>query len=644
HLTYELQEQAAQQGVGFGGGGSITATDWMRGYFRHARLIEALASRLLDETTRSGRSLYGVFEDWRSRLSNADFSVIGGRIFLKQPAAADAGVLLRLFEMVARHGLRLSSEAERAVTEAISRVEPALREVPDAGLSLQEILVMPHAAQALRAMHRLELLSVLVPEFKTIDALLTRDFYHRYTVDEHTFLTIQVLHDLEALKYARAPTEGAPDHNLRRIEPRFAALLREIERADLLFLALLLHDLGKGSSESDHVRGSLEAARRVLARLGTSRDEDRTVLFLISHHLDMSSTLLRRDILDPATIREFARKVGSSERLKMLTLLTYADIKAVNPEALTPWKADALWQLYVSTANDLARSLDDERLSTAEDAALDIDGALSTDKPTDQPSELHAFLAGFPQRYLAVHALGEIIEHLVMAKNLDRSPAQVRLERRSSSWDLTLITRDRPLLFTTVTGFLASWGMNIVKAEAFSNAQGIVLDTFAFHDLHRTLDLNPSEVVRFEQSLMDALANKVTLETIVEEVAARRDSFRPPKVAVPTQVRFDDSSSKHASLIELVTADRPGLLFDVSSTLAKLRCNIEVALIDTEGQRAIDVFYLTVAGRKLTAKQQDEIRDGLQEVLAEAQAKWQSQRSSASQEATSEKDVSRPGL
>ena len=641
HLTYEMQEQAAQEGVGFGRAGSMTATDWMRGYFRHARLIEALAGRLLDETTRSGRSLYAVFEDWRSRLSNADFSVIGGRIFLKQPDAADAGVLLRLFEMAARHGLRLSSEAERTVTEALPRLEPSLRGLPDAGLSLQEILVMPHAAPALRAMHRLGLLSRLIPEFKAIDALLTRDFYHRYTVDEHTFVTIQALHDLEALKYARAPAGGAPEQNARRSEHRFASLLREVERSDLLYLALLLHDLGKGSSEPDHVIGSLAAAQAVLARLGTSAEEDRTILFLISHHLDMSSTLLRRDILDPATIREFARKVGSSERLKMLTLLTYADIKAVNPEALTPWKAESLWQLYVSTANDLARSLDEDRLSTAQDAALDIDGALSTEKPPDQPSELHSFLAGFPQRYLAVHAPGEIIEHLAMARKLAGGPAQVRLERQASSWDLTLITRDRPLLFATVTGFLASWGLSIAKAEAFSNSQGIVLDTFAFHDLHRTLDLNPSEVVRFEQSLVDALAGKVALETIVQEVAARRATFRPPKIAVPTQVRFDDASSKHASLLELVTADRPGLLFDISSTLAKLGCNIEVALIDTEGQRAIDVFYLTASGRKLGSEQQEQIRGGLLEVLAEPKDKWPSPRPASSPQDISGKDAAR---
>lgn len=627
HLTYGLQDQAAQERIGVSAADELSPAEWMRSYFRHARLVDALTRRLLDETTRSRRSLMTVYEDWRSRLSNTDFSVIGGRIFLRQPEAAaqDAGLTLRLFEMVARHGLRLSSEAERVVTEAVSRLEPNLRDLAEVGLSLQEILLMPHGAQSLRVMHQVGLLEAIIPEFKGIDALVTRDSYHRYTVDEHTFVAIQTLHDLEAAKRHPAGSE-APEQGLSAAESHFAALLGEIERPEMVLLALLLHDLGKGSNAGDHVQAGLKIAEGVLARLGTSPEEDRSILFLIAHHLDMSSTLLRRDILDRATIREFARKVGSVERLKMLTLLTFADVKSVNPEALTPWKADALWQLYVSTANDLARSLDDERLTAADDAALDIGGELPAKQSFGPPSDLHGFLAGFPQRYLAVHAPGEIIEHLDMAKSLDVAGVVVRTERQPSYWALTVITRDRPLLFATITGVLASWGMNIVKAEAFSNAQSIVLDTFAFHDLHRTLDLNASEVIRLEQSLTDALAGKASLAAIREEVASRSTSLRPPRNPVPTQVRFDDTSSAHSSLLELVTADRPGLLFDVSYTLGELGCSIDVALIDTEGQRAIDVFYLTAGGAKLSPEREAQIRTALLQLLSEPRPKPDSAR------------------
>lgn len=625
-LTYEMQDEAAREGIG--DSTALPAPEWMRGYFRHARTVDALVKRLIDETTRSRRSLYAVFEGWRSRLSNSEFSVIGGRVFLRESVAAgqEIEILLRLFEMVARHGLELSSEAERWVAEMLPRVSERLPELPEAGLTLQTVLVLPRAAAALRAMHRLEVLQMLIPEFRGIDALVTRDFYHRYTVDEHTFVTIQALHDLEKLR-SEPESRGEPSgQDLRHVERRFARLLAEIERPEVLYLALLMHDLGKGSDHSDHTQGSVEAAGRVLARLGTSPDEDQTVLFLIAHHLDMSSTLLRRDILDPATIREFAHKVGATERLKMLTLLTYADVKAVNPEALTPWKADALWQLYVSTANDLARSLDDERLPATADAALDISEALPAASAQDKPSELHAFLEGFPQRYLAVHAPGEILEHLAMARSLDQKPTQVRITRKPSSWELTLITRDRPMLFATITGVLAAWGMSIVKADAFSNSRGVVLDIFAFHDLHRTLDLNPSEVTRFERDLTEALSGRTSLEGLFGSTAVERAPTRPSKVAIPTQVRFDDSSSAHSTLLELVTADRPGLLYDVSRTLAEAGCNIEVALIDTEGERAIDVFYLTTGGAKLPAQQQDQIQSRLLQLLAGPEDHWQAWR------------------
>jgi [protein-PII] uridylyltransferase len=617
HLTYEMQDRAAQLGIGVPARASLPVAEWMRGYFRHARAVAALSNRLRDEATRSRRSLYAAFEDWRARLSNAEFSVIAGRIFLRQPEqlTADSGLVLRMFEMSARHGLEPSAEAERDVVQALPKIAPGLPELAETGLSLQEILVLPYAAQALRAMHRMGVLAAMVPEFQAIDALVARDFYHRYTVDEHTFNAIQVLHELPKRKRRAGKAADPREPSDRDMADRFGGLLGEVERPELLFLALLLHDLGKGLGGAEHVEGSVRGAEQVLSRMGTSPEEDRTVLFLIAHHLEMSTTLMRRDIFEPATIHEFSRKMGTAERLKMLTLMTYADVKSVNPEALTPWKADSLWQLYVSADNRLTRSLDDERLPLDVDDSLALDEAWPSTPVSEKPSNLHAFLAGFPERYLAAHAPGEILEHLAMAESLQRTPAQIRLERGASWWQLTLVTRDRPLLFATITGVLASWGMNIVKAEAFSNAQGIVLDVFGFDDVHRTLELNPSEIARFEQSLTGALSNQASLDSIGREVSARRLSNRAEKLRIATQVRFDDASSARSTLLELVTADQPGLLFDVSRTLAHNGCNIEVALIDTEGQRAIDVFYLTIDGAKLSTDQKNRVRESLMRAL-----------------------------
>src|SRR5207245_7316895 len=204
-------------------------------------------------------------------------------------------------------------------------------------------LAEPHAADALRAMHSLGLLTILLPELKLIDSLVVRDFYHRFTVDEHSFLAIECLH-----RARQANSEW---------DQRYGRLLEELERPELLYLALLLHDVGKGMPGENHVVTSLEIANQCMERLGLEAADRETISFLIGSHLEISATL-RRDIYDPATIHWFAEKVGTPERLKMLCLLTYADIKAVNPEALTPWKAENVWQLYIAASNSLSRTAD----------------------------------------------------------------------------------------------------------------------------------------------------------------------------------------------------------------------------------------------------------------------------------------------
>ena len=190
---------------------------------------------------------------------------------------------------------------------------------------------------------------------------MIRDFYHRYTVDEHSFMTLENLHRLlrEKAKPPRQETPGAE----RTWERKFAEILSEVEQPELLYLTLLFHDVGKGLPEFEsHVQGSLQALERIQARLELPEEAWQTVQFLVASHLEMSAASQRRDVFDPETVRDFAKIVGTTERLKMLCLLTYADICAVNPEALTPWKSELLWQLYAATTNYLTRSVDDERL------------------------------------------------------------------------------------------------------------------------------------------------------------------------------------------------------------------------------------------------------------------------------------------
>ena len=594
-LSWAAQDEAAVRKIGVLDEKALTAADWMRVYFSHARAVHRICIQLLDEVLASWSSLYRQFQSWRSRVSNADFSVVHGLVFLQQPATlGDPETLLHLFHFIAHHGLKLSTTTE----QRIEQVLPSLAATPPRGaelwIYLQEILQQPHAADALRAMHALRFLTLVLPELRVIDALVVRDYYHRFTVDEHSFLAIESLHRLR-----QSSSEW---------DQRYATLLVELEQPELLYLALLLHDVGKGVPAKSHVLASLEIAETCMERLDLELKDRETVAFLVEHHLEMSAAL-RRDIFDPETVRAFAEGIQSPERLKMLCLLTYADIKAVNPEALTPWKAENVWQLYIETANYMNLSADQRVHVDAEQ-----ENELVRTLAPVAGKRLKPFLEGMPRRYLATSSANDVLSHLEMAAGLKGTPVQLKLERGRHWYDLTLVTADRPLLFAKVTGVLAAWGMSIVKASAYSNAAGTVVDTFHFTDRFRTLELNLPEWERFKRSVSDVLSGDADLDKMLRDRA--RSSGSTQRTKVETLVDFSDGGTSRLSVLQVIAQDRPGLLYRISSRLAHEKCNIEIALIDTEGEMAIDVFYLTVGGARLPADLQSKVRKSLLEDLA----------------------------
>jgi [protein-PII] uridylyltransferase len=568
-LSFERQDEIAALH------GAVSPEALMRQYYRAVRDIARLANRRLERFESKRSSLFSNFRDRTQRLSNSDFSVLHGQVFFRSSLGleSDPALMMRLFEFIGRHGLPLAPDTEERMERHMPAFETWVRAQPAIWTPFREILRLPHASKALRAMHETRALEAIFPELREMEALVIRDFYHRYTVDEHTLVAIESVLELRGRK-----------------EDTFGDLASETDELDLLTTALLFHDVGKGTPDEGHVTVSRRIAEQALRRSGISDRAWDVVAFLIGAHLEMSATMNGRDLSDPSTARDLASKTGTVERLRLLTLLTYGDISAVNPAAMTPWRRQLLWNLYTRTYAELTREL------TARTSFPD----------TQADPELKRFLEGLPPRYLRTHNQPEIQEHLRLEREGKVRGVAVSLTR-SAVWVLTVVADDRPFLFASIAATLSSFGFNILKAEAFTNAHGKVIDTFSFADPARTLELNPDEAGQVTRTVVKTIRGELS----VDQLLARRPHVKPDAHALAAaRASFDNEASPSATLIQLVTQDRPGLLYDVAALISKRGGNIEVVLVDTEAKKAIDVFYV----KKLSDTEARELTDAVAEI------------------------------
>jgi [protein-PII] uridylyltransferase len=564
-LDFESQERLAQQTFARG----KPSREAMRDYFDCARTIFNEARRAIEESERSQSSLLENFRDYRSRLSNQEFTVSREHTFIRNPAqlADDPLLILRLLEFIGRHGVPPAPDTERRLESSREILAAYCAQTRPLWTPLKTILAQPHAVMALRILEATGLARALFPEWRAIEHLVIADSEYRYTVDEHTLRAVASVLDLAAT--------ANPERQ------RFAALLTEIDDVALLVFALLFHELGHDAAQ----------AHTAANRIQMPQEAWDLVEFQIRHQSDLSDAMSGRDLDDPATVRPLAERVGTIERLRLLALLTYARIVALGANDTIPWRLDQLWRAYSVTQHELMRELETDRIQQV---------------PENLPGNA-AFVKGFPQRYLRAHSSTEIEEHLQLFERSRPTGVAIKLDPLETAYRITIVARDKPSLFASFAGAISSFGLDILKAEAFSNSAGVILDTFVVADPKRILQLNPSESDR----LGDLIQRIALGRTDAHKLMRARALPDASKRTQPPRVEFDSEACPTATLVEINTEDRPGLLYSLATVFSSNACNIDVVLVDTKGHRAIDVFYVAHERRKLSPEMQSRLKDRL---------------------------------
>jgi len=582
-LSHELQERAAEL-LGYPGAEARTRVErLMSDYFRHARIVH----RSLEWARRTAPVPVGP---------NLGLSRDGIRFLDQVQAARNPASWLGAFQAAIDGHTEVSEEALSCIQQHVDRyrADDFFPQEADRRAVLRLLKPVAGLYDRLSEMHDCGLLGRVFPEFQAISWRVVRDFYHKYTVDEHTLLTIR---NLERTAVA---AEGS-----RR---RYQSILAELPEPELLVLALLLHDVGKWRDD-DHAIESVRMAEEVVERLHLSADQRETVLFLIRHHLRMSLVAFRRDTEDPDVVKEFAAFIGTEDRLKMLCLMTLVDVEAVSPETLTAWKEELLWRLYVDTYNHLTQRYGDELIERNQ---AELDHVLRR-RPEDlSEGEITNFLEGLPQRYLALFSRDAVYRHVRLARDIKPDEVHLSLESHEGIWMLAVVTLDKPFLYSNICGVLSSFGMNILRGHALTNPNGLVLDVFQFTDDERFLQMNGNGASQLLHVLEDVVSGRAD---VTVRVRGRERSVMKGVARFAPLVRADNTASARYTILDIVASNGLGLLYRISRVISQHGCEVDLVLIATEGEKAIDVFHITKSGVKLTDPEQQALTSDLQRTL-----------------------------
>ncbi len=578
-LTFDLQVEVATAMGYTDHGGRRGVEHFMQAYFRQAthvgELTRIFLTALEANHTKAEPMLLRLLA--RRKRAKAPYAIKQNRLTVADQDAffADKLNMLRIFEEALRTGTFLHPDALRLITANLDIIDDDMRNSREARRIFIDLLLKHgNPERALRRMNEIGVLEAFIPEFGPIVAMMQFNMYHHYTVDEHT---IQVVSNLAQIERKELIEEL----------PVASGILDRGVNRKVLYVALLLHDIGKGRDEDHSILGA-QIARKIAPRLGLNKKECDTVEWLIRYHLLMSDVAQKRDISEPRTVRGFANAVKSVERLDLLTVLTVCDIRGVGPGTWNNWKAVLIRNLYKATKAALQTGLEDlnrEHRETEAKRALraKLTDWASKDLKTEIGRHYGPYWQGLPLSAQVV--FGELLRDI----SDDQIKIDLMLDEDRDATRACFAMVDHPGLFSRMTGALAIVGANVVDARTYTSKDGYATAVFWVQDN----DGNPYEVARLPR-LRSMIKRTLMGEVVAREALKEKDKIKKRERAfrVPTSISFDNEGSEIYTIIEVDTRDRPGLLYDLTRTLAESHVYIASAVIATYGEQVVDTFYV----------------------------------------------------
>lgn len=608
-LTFDVQVQVAEAMGYQDTSGRRGVEVFMQAYFRHATAVGDLTRIFLSSLEAihvKAEPLLERFFRRRPKIKEG-YEVVHNRIAISDDKAflSDKLNMLRIFEEGLRTGMLIHPNAMRLIKANLHLIDDDMRETPEAQRIFFDLLLKHgNPERALRRMNELGVLAAFIPEFEPIVAMMQFNMYHSYTVDEHI---IQCIANLARIEKQELVEEL----------PVASSILKRGVNRKVIYTALLLHDIAKGRPEDHSVLGA-KMARKIAPRLGLSRADVDTVEWLVRYHLLMSDMAQKRDIADPRTVRDFAKAVQTVRRLDLLCVLTVCDIRGVGPDTWNNWKAVLIRALYRQTKRGLQTGLEDiNRENRGTEARKALSEALADWPAKDLKAEKARH---YPPYWQGLH----VTAHVAFAEMLrDIGDGDVRIDLHpDEDRDATracFVMADHPGIFSRLAGALALVGANVVDARSYTTKDGFVTDAFWIQDAEGNA-YEASKLPRLRQMIAKTLRGEVVAREALksrDKVKKREKAFR-----VPTSITFDNEGSEIYTIIEVDTRDRPGLLYDLTRTLAGANVYIANAVIATYGAQVVDTFYVkdmfglkyhTVAKQKMLEKRlREAIADGVE--------------------------------